>query len=220
MTDETFPRSSALRRIIRGAVTPSLVPRGFVLDGSRSWLRRTGELGHVIALTSRNGLFHVQWGVVCPEATPVLHGSWAAKARKFDVAASLMTGTSGALHRPPSCPFFRLGDVVASDVIDDVTSTLPADLDYCADWLEPLKTREDLRRFLLENREKKDRRGFIVPMNLPLKLFTAATLAVLDRDAEAKALVDAATTALKPFRGEITRSQLQRLADLVEAMSD
>ena len=219
MLAETFPRSGALRRIIRGAVTPSLVPRGFALDGSRSWLRRTGELGHVIALTSRYGLFRVQWGVVCPEATPVLHGPWAATARTFDVAASVLTGTSDGLHRPSSCPPFRLDQEVASAVIDDVVAALPADLNYCADWLEPLRTRQDLRRFLLSSRDETDRRGFIVPANLPLKLFTAATLAVLDGHVEAKNLIDEAVLALSSSQGEITRSRLERLAALADTRS-
>ena len=62
-------------------------------------------------------------------------------------------------------------------------------------------------------------RGFIVPASLPLKLFTAATLAVLDGDVEAKNLIDEATTALNSSRGEITRSRLERLTSLAEARS-
>lgn len=214
MTTETLSRSRALRRIIRDAVTPNLVPLGFVADGTRSWVRRTSELGQVIALTSRNHSYRVQWGVVSPEASSILYGSWAAGVRQFDVAASVMTGSPSGLRQPASCPYFRLDPEVAPAVIDDVIESLPADLVSTADWLEPLQTRQDLRTYLLSNRDDKDRRGFLVPTNLPLKLFTAATLAALDGDPEAARLEVEARAAMAPWTGEATASRLVRLSNL------
>jgi hypothetical protein len=214
MTTATVSRSSALRLIVQRAGTRHLAPLGFVADGTRSWVRRTGELGHVIALTSRSHRYQVQWGVVSPEASPILFGSWAAGAREYDVAASVLTGSPGSLRHPAGCPSFRLDPEVETTLIDDVVETLPADLVLCASWLEPLQTRQDLRTFLLANRDDKDRRGFVVPAHLPLKLFTAATLAVLDDDPAADGLEAEARAALAPFADEITTSRLLRLAQL------
>lgn len=219
MSTETLSRSNALRRIIQGAVTPYLVPLGFVADGSRSWVRRTSELGHVIALTSRYHRFHVQWSVVSPEASPVLYGSWSEGARTYDVAASVVTGTPSSLRHPASCPSFKLDPEVDTSVVDDVIENLPADILLCSDWLEPLQTRRDVWTYLLSNRDEKDRRGFIVPTNLPLKLFTAATLAALDNAPEAAGLEAEARAALADLTDEINTSQLQRLAAVRGSLS-
>jgi hypothetical protein len=65
----------------------------------------------------------------------------------------------------------------------------------------------------------KDRRAFVVPANLPLKLYTAAVLAVVDRDSEAVALVAEAEEALQRFSGALTKERINRLNSAVAALA-
>ena len=61
------------------------------------------------------------------------------------------------------------------------------------------------------NRDRKDPRGFIFPVNLPVKVYVAAALAVVDRSPEAHALLDEAATEFARFDDEINNGRLARL---------
>jgi hypothetical protein len=93
------------------------------------------------------------------------------------------------------------------------------DLAVVEGWTRSFRSRAAIRTYLLENRDRTDRRAFVIPAKLPLKLFTAAALAVADRDPSAFDLVREAEVALAPFTGEITSGRLARLslmaADLI-----
>jgi hypothetical protein len=208
MESQPLGRNMALRKILSGGIDPVLVPAGFRPGGRRAWLRQTSELQHVIALESRYGGFGVQWGVVSPEAVPYL---WGTPAEEGDVAWSAMTGRPSGVHRPAACEWFRLEEPVPVEEVQRITVGLAADLRRVEEYLRPFSTRRDLRGYLLANRDPKDRRGFVVPMNLPLKLFTAAALAVVDRDQRACGLITETVEALAPFKDDFTRARLDRL---------
>jgi hypothetical protein len=78
--------------------------------------------------------------------------------------------------------------------------------------LRRFRTRRQVRDHLLANREPTDRRDFVIPSKLPLKLFTAAALAVIDQDPSAKGLVAEATDALSRYKDKLTSGRLDRLS--------
>jgi hypothetical protein len=208
VTTEFLSRNVALRRILSEGIDAVLVPDGFEARGRRAWLRQTSELQHVIGLESRYGTFRVQWGVVSPEAIPYL---WGTPAKEGDVAWSAMTGTPSGIRHPATCEWFRVDDPVAVEEVQRIAGGLSADLRRVEEYLRPFTTRQELREYLLANRDPKDRRGFVVPMNLPLKLFTAAALAVIDHDPEADGLIAEAEQAMAGYKDDLTRARLDRL---------
>lgn len=208
MTSESLSRNMALRRILPDGIDAVLAPAGFGPRGRRAWLRQTSELQHVIGLESRYGTFRVQWGVVSPEAVPYL---WGTPAKEGDVAWSAMTGSPGDISHPAACQSFRLEDPVPAEEVQRITAGLSADLRRVEEYLRAFTTRRELRDYLLANRDPNDHRGFVIPASLPLKLFTAAVLAVIDRDAEASGLIAEAEQALAPYKDDLTRAQLDRL---------
>ena len=84
-------------------------------------------------------------------------------------------------------------------------------MEVVAKWMNQFETRADVRTYLLANRDRTDRREFLIPAKLPLKLFTAAALAIVDRDPEGCSLIAEAEAEMAPLKGEITDGRLARL---------
>ncbi|HXH80274.1 hypothetical protein [Nocardioides sp.] len=208
MSEVDLSRAAALRKIEADGIESVLLPAGFERTSNRSWCRRTPELQHVIALLSRRGRFDVQWGVVSPEAVPVL---WGTDFRDGDVGAALMSGTPGTIHHPPECQSFRLDAATSADDAEQVASGVAADLGRVEARLRAFSSRKEVRSYLLLNRDPTDRRDFVIPANLPLKLFSAATLAVIDSDPAAAELISEAEDAMAPFKDDLSVARLQRL---------
>jgi hypothetical protein len=198
-----------MKRIAAIGLRDALSPFGFEPGKGLSWLRDTSELRHVIALVPSRGNHVVQWGVVSSEIVPLL---WAEPVDDRGVAASAMTGGSSAIHQPPACPGFSLDAQVARHDIDEFGAALATDALRFEAWVHDFTTRRELRDYLLENRDDSDPRGFLIPSGLPLKLFTAAALAVIDRDPAACALIPEAEQALSIYRGDkATAARIRRL---------
>ncbi|WP_236795276.1 hypothetical protein [Amycolatopsis sp. GM8] len=214
MTEVDLSRAAALRKVTAEGIEAVLLPAGFESASKHAWLRRTPELHHVVALLSRRGMYDIQWGVVSPEAAPFL---WGVEAKHGDVGAAIMSGTPGTIHHPPECQSFRLGNTVSLDDVERIASGVATDLRRVEQRLRVFSTRGDVRASLLLNRELKDRRDFVVPANLPLKLFTAATLAVIDLDPGAGELVAEAEQAMVRYRDELSVARLRRLRDALQA---
>jgi hypothetical protein len=208
MTERSLSRTAALRKIVTEGIEAVLAPAGFDPAGKLAWVRQTPELQHVIALLSRRGVYDVQWGIVSPGAAPVL---WGAEAAGGDVGAAIVSGTPGTIHHPPACQSFRLDTTVSADEVERLASGVATDLRRVEERLRAFSTRNEVRSYLLLNREPKDRRDFVIPANLPLKLFTAATLAVLDRAADAAELVAEAEQAMAPYKDDLSVNRLRRL---------
>ena len=169
----------------------------------------------MVGLLSHYGSRNIQWGLVCPEAIPFL---WDKPPKFIDVAWSAVTGHPGTVGHPAACGSFLLGDENDPARIDGLAAAVALDMREVEGRMRPFDTRRQLRAYLLENREPTDRRGFVVPANLPLKLYTAAVLAVLDHDPDAVDLVAEAELAMQPWiGGDITRGRLARLKSAISA---
>lgn len=210
MTEETLRRAAALRRIVDEGIQAVLLPEGFDAVGPSAWVRRTSEVHHVIALLSRRETFDVQWGVVSPECVAYL---WDVPFVLGDVGQSVMSGTPGTIHHPPACQSFRLDAVVPNRTVQETAQLLAVDVARVAERLRAFDTRRALREYLLLNRDAKDRRDFVIPANLPLKLFTAASLALIDEDPVARKLVADADEALTPYSDALTVARRGRLRE-------
>ena len=166
--------SPELRRILTTGFEPVLLPAGFERNGQSRWRRSTGQLDHVVELWRRYGRCHVQWGVVSPELVWLLYGY----EPRGDVSDAAMTGWPSAIRRPARAESFELDDGTDADAI---ALGVAEDMRLVEAYLRKFQTRADLREYLLLNRDPKDNRGFSIPVHLPLKLYTAAALAVFDR---------------------------------------
>jgi hypothetical protein len=204
-----------VKRIADIGLRDSLSPFGFEAGKAVSWLRNTGELLHVIALVPSYGSRVVQWGVVSAEIVPML---WAEPIDDRSVAASAMTGVPSDIHHPPACSGFSLDAQVTQDQIEELGAALATDALRFEAWVRDFTTRRELRDYLLENRDVSDPRGFLIPSGLSLKLFTAAALAVADRDPAACGLIVETEQAMSVYRGD--KATAARMRRLNEAAKD
>lgn len=201
----------ALHRVVDRGINDVLLPAGFDPVSKLSWCRSTGELRHVVELLSRRGTYVAQWGVVSPEATWFLWG----RDGGMDVGDAVMSGTAGSIRHPARAQSFRLDGTVDTDVL---AADVAADMVTIDRWLRRFETRADLRTYLMENRDRKDRREFVIPANLPLKLYTAAVLAVIDGAEDADDLVTDAAGELERFDDELSAGRLSRLKHAVDGL--
>ena len=195
------PAAKTLRRVLADGVDPALTRGGFARDGRRQVWVRDDQVAHVVAIGKRYGTLSAQWGVYTPELAVVL---WAAAPEPIDVAYSFMGGHMSGVIKTRADGFEigeagtieRQGEKVS---FDDFIPALQRDMGDMATWLKPLTTRATVRDYLLANRDATDRRGFIVPAKLPLKLLVCAGLAILDGAPEATSLTDEAIASLAPW---------------------
>ena len=184
-----------------------LAPAGFASSRDRRiWVRTEAEVEHVVALLNRRGSFDVQWGLVCPDVVDVM---WGAPYKAFDIGQAIVSGTPSTIQHPAQAQSFDAATLAAHTT--SIVTGVREDLAVVETWTRPFRTRLDVRAYLLENRDPTDRRAFVIPAKLPLKLFTAAALAVADRDAIGCDLVREAEAALAPFKGDVTSGRLKRL---------
>jgi hypothetical protein len=201
-------KKRAIAAVVSEGVEPVLVPAGFGrLGRRRTWVRWTPELSHVISLEGRDGSLVAQWGVCCDEAVGVL---WGAEAEAPDVRWAVLSGTPAGIRHPSPGSWIVLSAVPSDDLLASVREAMGATEAY----LGPFQTRRDIREYLLAERETKDRRGFVVPANLPLKLLVAATLAILDADPSAPNLTADAENSLSAFHDPLTAGRVSRLRAL------
>jgi hypothetical protein len=207
MSDQ-LTRKQALDRIKSDGVEPVLRAAGFARSGTLSWTRQTPELQHIIMLLGRRGLYDVQWGIASPEVVPIM---WGREYRAGDVGDSIVSGTPGTIRHPPACQSFRLDDANDGSAVEQIATNIALDLEAVQARLADFGTRRELRAYLLQTRDQKDRRDFVIPAALPLKLMTAASLACVDHDPEASALATEAEAAMSRFRDELSLARLARL---------
>jgi hypothetical protein len=200
-----------LRTIVKNGFEPVLLPAGFKREGSFRWRRATPELEHVIQMLRRRGMCDVQWGIVSPEVTSLVWGE-----RYGDVGDAAMTGFPSGIRHPAQAQSFRLDD--GRDA-DDIAAGVAEDMRVVEAWMRPFQTRAQLREYLMLNRDRTDRRGFLVPANLPLKVYTAAALAVVDRSPDASALISEAATELESFNDDLNRGRMNRLREAAQGLA-
>jgi hypothetical protein len=179
-----------------------------------NWVRRESELSHVINLSAPRGNYFVQWGVLAAGSAPIV---WGRGDYDGDVGDALMSGTPSTIRHPAACAGFSLKDVNDAEDIDRTATALAVDMQRVEERLRSFRTRRELRMYLMANKERTDRRDFVVPSSLGLKLFFAATLAVLDRDSEANVLAAAALREMSSD-GELGRGRRSRLQAAAETI--
>lgn len=215
MPDKTFSQRAALERIVDRGIESVLIPAGFARSRQLTWCRRESELTHVVALLTRRSTHDLQWGVVCREAVPFL---WGREASEADIADAVMSGTPGTIRHPASCQSFRLEADNEAQECDAMVTGVADDMGVVEARLRAFHARRELREYLLLNRDRKDRRDFVVPANLPLKLYTAAVLAVIDQDACARSLAEQAVEELAGYKDDLTEARLARLTEAVRRL--
>jgi hypothetical protein len=127
----------------------------------------------------------------------------------FDVGLAIVGGTPSTIQHPARAQSFDAATLAADSA--SIVAGVREDLAVVADWMPPFTTRARIRSYLLENRDRTDRRAFVIPAKLPLKLFTAAALAVADGDPAACDLLRQAEVELAPFKGAVTSARIARL---------
>lgn len=147
-----------------------------------------------------------QWGLICPDVVEVMLGT---PHRPFDVGQAIVSGTPSTIRHPARAQSFD-STILAADTAS-IVAGVREDLAVVGAWMRPFRSRADIRGYLLENRDHTDRRAFVIPAKLPLKLFTAAALAIADREPIGCDLLKEAEAALAPFKGDITTGRLTRL---------
>jgi hypothetical protein len=153
-------------------------------------------------------MYDIQWGVVSPEAVPIM---WGRDAIPGDVGDAVMSGTPRSIRGLTATKAFRLAELTDEHSITELVTELTADMHAVEHRLREFQTRRDLREYLLQNRDRKDHRDFVIPMNLPLKLIVAAILAVIDCDPELDNLISETEVAMIPYQGGISAQRMQRL---------
>ncbi|MDP9886080.1 hypothetical protein J2W21_003605 [Sinomonas atrocyanea] len=208
LSDQELRGAEALRRIVADGIEAILRPAGFEPCAKLAWIRGAGELQHVVALLVRRGMYDVQWGVVSPEAVPFL---WGRPAQRGDVGDAVLSGTPGTVHHPPAAQSFRLEPTVRLGAVSKISAGLSVDMGRVEQRLSGFSSRRELRTYLMANRDAKDRRDFVIPANLPLKLFVATALAIIDGDQMACGLLAETEHAMAPYKDEISTGRLERL---------
>ncbi len=122
-----------------------------------------------------------------------------------------MSGTPGSIRHPAPGQSWILESANDQVAVSEIVEAVRNDMKIVADRLGEFRTRRDLREYLMLNREPIDMRHFVIPANLPLKLLTAATLAVIDGDNEARELLPEVETHLEPFQGKLSHDRLNRV---------
>jgi hypothetical protein len=194
--------------VVREWLAPSLEGAGFRRKGrSGTWLRQANTLVHIVNFEQRAERLLTQWGVLDPALIPMLWPEQPADASER-VAYSFMTGwlerlPGTALQTPPlqGGPELQL---------------IREDLRVAARWLSTFAQRRAACEYLLAEQKPTDRRGFIVPSMLPLKLTTCAFLSAVSGESSAAALAHKALTATEIF-GDVglsghRRRQLRAIA--------
>jgi hypothetical protein len=196
-----------LRIITSDGFGLALTPAGFTpFRRGRTWIREANEIQHLVSLEKSPSGYQVQWGLMCREVVPLL---WGFAAARPHVGHSIVTGHSTGPCKAARVPWFSSAELQSS--APQIAEKLREDLVELAGWLDEFQTRADVRAYLLQNRDATDRREFLIPAKLALKLLTAAALALADESPDACQLVADAVHELRSFGGEITAGRLARL---------
>ena len=205
----------ALRRLESEAFDAVLLPQGFNrAKRKHTWVRATRELFHTISILHRRRQYDIQWGVVSPEVAELL---WAGPPDPSDVGQSAMSGTPGTIRHPAPGQSWTLNEAMEPE-LQNLIETVRGDLRVVGERLAQFERRRDLRNYLLENRDRIDRRDFLVPANLPLKLVTATALALADQDREACELLGEVDREMARFQDNLSVERVERLHRAARAM--
>ncbi len=195
-----------------------LVPAGFVADTRKlTWVRLSQDVRHLVTILHRRKFYDLQWGVNTDGAAEII---WGASTDPKDVGQAVLSGTPSGIRRPAPGQSWTLESGVDRSKVEEIAAAVRDDAAVVAKRLEDFPNRKAVRNYLLENRNPIDQRDFVIPANLPLKLLTAATLAVLDRDAQACQLLPEVESAMARYSDDLSTSRLTRLRTAVRPLCE
>jgi hypothetical protein len=210
------PTESALSRIVAEGFEAVLLPAGFESTQRKlTWARPSRELHHIVTVLRKRQLYDVQWGVFATGAAEII---WGVPSDPSDVGQAVLSGTPGTIRHPAPGQSWRLDSSTDQAATEAIADAVRSDMQVVASRLAAFETRHDVRTYLLLNRDPIDRRDFVIPANLPLKLLTAATLAVLDRDKAVCDLVSEVEAQWTRYPSESTKGRLTRLRTATDAI--
>jgi hypothetical protein len=163
---------------------------------SRVWMRQDAELRHLCRVEARSDHVQVQWGVLSEVVVPQLWLDPPPDAGER-VEYSAMTGWLANM------PGHQRESVAAA-----ADAGLAEQASAGAVWLRRFTRRADLVDYLLEVDDAKDRRGFVVPANLPLKLLTCAFLLDADGSPDARGVAARAVEHLGQQKDPLAQHRL------------
>jgi hypothetical protein len=179
---------------VRSFVLPALDEAGFSRLGRSSvWRREPGDLVHLLQFQVRAARLRVQWGVLSLDVLDALWPDLPPSAGS-DVAYSVMTGWLTSI--PGTTSPVDVEMPAATSEKEARLAPLSQDLRVAASWLRSFQRRPDVVDYLLAVQDPKDRRGFLVPSNLPLKLASCAFLLHADGATTAPAMAQRALDAM------------------------
>lgn len=196
------------RGLLSRSVTEAVAPLGFKQVRATSWVREQDGLHRVIGIATYHGRRSVQWGVVVPEAVPVI---WGREAKYGDVAWSVVSGETADVVETPHSGAFVLPDGVEEREVHERCEAVAADAAAVARWLGRFATTGDVTDFVLGDPHEGVVRPLVIPGSLAMRLFTGAVLSALRGDPGAPALLARTEVAFEPFQDSESRAQLQRL---------
>lgn len=196
-------------RFIRIALNEPLVSLGFTRVGRRHvWLRDVGRLQHAVSLEYHWGSWGVRWDVVHPGVGELLHGKLVEPAR---VAYSGFIGGWASTHHPPPgvVVFFERDDIETKPGLAEGVAKAAVQV---GDWTSEFDSVRGTLDYLLQAPgDKLPDKRVISPAHWPLRIYTAAALATVEREPGATELAERAIEALARFRGSLTDERIERL---------
>jgi hypothetical protein len=135
-----------------------------------------------------------------------------------DISYNIMAGLPSDVLRATLGNGWSFTEATTNPEVLDIVNAIKSDLIAIAKWLERFDTRRGLWSYLLANRDPVDHREFTVPALLPMKLATAAALALSGNDQDGCALMPEVRSAMKGFRDKQSKERLQRLEQAAAAV--
>lgn len=184
--------------LLRDGFGRPLEPLGFSRVGRRQvWIRECPGFAHAVSMERYAATWTVRWDVVNPRVGHLLHG---VPVVADDVRYSgFISGTARVA--------FRKGATEDEPLINAVSGAVAE----VAAWFSDFMTVQQTIEFLTQDPGEKLRDPRVtVPSNWALRIFTAAALAVTERQESAADLVERATEAMGSS-SDVARERTQRL---------
>jgi hypothetical protein len=190
-------------RFLSDAMDGPLSPFGFArVDRRQVWMRSVGDLAHAVSLEWSRGSWGVRWDVVHPSVGELLHGK---HIEPHDVAYSgFITGWAQPSLGPDVIAHFKPADVQDNNA--SLMDGVGRGAAQVAGWTNDFATARSIIEYLIQDPGQKlvDPR-VVIPVNWPLRLYTAAALAVVEGESDGTDLADRAAETLAATDPRIDR---------------
>jgi len=173
-------------------------------------VRGVGGIEHIVAVLGRGRFHDLQWGIGCLPAARII---WGEQAGPCDVGYSVVTGTPGGIRRPAPGQTWTVDSEITGEGVELLVRAVSEEVRVMIDFLSRFAGRRDVWTYILGTRDSTEPSAFTIPGTWPLRILTAAALAAVDGDPEARELIPEAEAAWAKFTDEMNRQRLKRLAE-------